>query len=62
MMLAILQKACVLIPGPDKVWAVDGPDEICNGAGVGPSVPYQSITFGFVRLIVWNCLLQIGNQ
>lgn len=28
----------------------------------GPSTPYQSITFGFVRLIVWNCLLQIGTR
>lgn len=72
-MLAALQKDCVSIPGPDKVWAADGPDDICtvrlcsqtNAArerlAQAPSAPYQSITFGFVRLIVWNCLLQIGS-
>lgn len=29
-MLAVLQKDCVSIPGPDKVWAADGPDDICT--------------------------------
>lgn len=29
-MLAILQKDYISIPGPDKVWPVDGPDDICT--------------------------------
>lgn len=28
----------------------------------GPPASYQSITFGFVRLIVWNCLLKAGRR
>lgn len=29
-MLALVQTDYVSIAGPDKVWAVDGPDDICT--------------------------------
>ena len=61
--------------GPDKVCSVDGPDGISPGlhrsqtitspGRLGPALvlpPYQSITFGFVRLMVWNCLLLIATR
>ena len=70
-----LQKDYRPMEGPDKVCSVDGPDGISPGlhrsqtitspGRLGPALvlpPYQSITFGFVRLMVWNCLLLIATR
>lgn len=64
-MLAALQKDCVSIPGPDKVWAADGPDDICtvrlcsqtNAArerlAQAPSAP---LSINYIWLCQINCM------